>query len=196
MISGVAFDIYRPLLPPSRVAELCGVKRPVVDTMSTRGFIAPEGRERATERPLFSFRDVFKVGLMRSMAPLGMGLKESSLMAEALKKRKIDKSEAATDWMAELADMADTPAMKGEWMWAMARSVERGKPFYIYAYAARINNKWQFDMHIENPGTERPSEQPCFGWKVPHIYVPVGKIFITAYNESKKVLGLTMGEEA
>jgi hypothetical protein len=49
MISGVAFDLYRPLFPPSRVAELCGVKRPVVDTMSTRGFIAPEGRERASD---------------------------------------------------------------------------------------------------------------------------------------------------
>jgi hypothetical protein len=79
-------------------------------------------------------------------------------------------------------------------MWAMARSIERGKPFYIYAYATRSDQKWQFDMHIENPGAERPNELPCFGWKVPHIFVPVGEIFIAVYNDCKKLLGLTMGE--
>ena len=115
------FDLYRPLFTPAKLAELCGVKRPVIETMGTRDFVTPTGREHATGRPLFSFRDVFKVSLMRWVAPLGMELKESSLMAEAFK--KIKKSEAAMDWMAELADMANTPATKGEWMWAMARSV-------------------------------------------------------------------------
>jgi len=54
---------------------------------------------------------------------------------------------------------------------------------------------WQFDMHVENFGTEKPSEPPCFGWKVPHIYVPVGEIFIAVYNDCKELLGLTMGEQ-
>jgi len=195
MIAGVAFNLYAGLFTPTKLANVCGVKRPVIDTMSTRSLIVPSQRERATERPLFSFRDAVYIRIMRVLTPLGMGLKESSLMGDVFKKRKMTKSEAAMDAMAEAADIADTPATKGEWMWAMARSVERGKPFYIYAYAARTKNKWQFDMHIENPGTVRPSEQPCFGWKVPHIYVPVGEIFIATYNDCKKALGITMGEK-
>ena len=196
MIAGVAFDLYAGLFTPSKVADLSGVKRPVIDTMGTRDFIGPTRRERATERPLFSFRDVVKVRIMRSLAPLGMGLKESSLMTDVFKKRKMTESEAAMDAMAELADVADIPAYGGEWMWAMARSIERGKPFYIYAYAARTKNKWQFDMHIENPGVKSPTEPPCFGWTHPNLFVPVGEIFIATYKDCKKVLGITMGEKA
>jgi hypothetical protein len=188
MIAGVAFNLYAGLFTPTKVANFCDVKRPVIDTMSTRGFIGPTRRERATDRPLFSFRDVVKVRMMRVLAPLGVGLKESSLMVDKVKKRKITESEAA---MAELADIADTPAMRGEWMWAMARSVERGKPFYIYAYVARFDGKWQFDMHIEDSGVETPNEPPRFGRKVAHIFVPVSEIFIAVYEDCKKVLGIT-----
>ncbi len=194
MTTGVPFNLYMGLFTPSKVADLCSVKRPVIDTMYTRRFITPTQRERTTERPLFSFRDVFKVRLMRVLAPLGMGLKESSLMANELKKRKITKSDAAMNAIAELANVADIPSREGEWMWAMARSVERGKPFYIYAYAAPTNNKWRFEMYIENPGVESPSQPPCLGWNVPHIYVPVSEIFIAVYEDCKKMLGLLASE--
>ena len=32
---------------------------------------------------------------------------------------------------------------------------------------------------------------PCFGLQVPHVYVPISKIFIGVYNECKKILGVT-----
>ena len=209
MIGGIGFDIYAGQFSSTELAVLCGVKRPVVDTMGTRGFIGPTRREQSAGprqqskakgsrpkspkgRPLFSFRDAVMVRMMRVLSPLGVGLSVSSFMADQAKERKITESEAAMDSMAELADVADTPATKGEWMWAMARSIERGKPFYIYAYATRFDDEWQFDMHIENPGVEKPDEPPCFGWNVPHIYVPVGEIFIAVYNDCKKLLGITM----
>jgi hypothetical protein len=47
-------------------------------------------------------------------------------------------------------------------------------------------------MHIEGTGVEKPNEPPCFGWKVPHIYVPVGEIFLVTYADSKKLLGISM----
>jgi DNA-binding transcriptional MerR regulator len=191
MIAGVPFNLYAGLFTPNKLAELCGVKRPVIDTMSNRGFIGPTQRERATKRPLFSFRDADYIRMMRVVAPLGLGLKESSLMADEFKRKKMTKSEVAMEAMAEMAAIAETPTTKGEWMWAMARSVERGKPFYIYAYAAPIKNKWQFDMHIENPGVEHPGEPPCFGWEVPHIYVPVSEIFIAVYDDCKRMLALS-----
>ncbi len=214
MIAGSAFDIYRPLFTAGKVAALCGVKRPVIDTMGTRGFIHASGREQPATprpqsrtkgrrprapkgRPLFSARAVFKVRLMRVLAAqLDVGLNESGFFAEKSEnpddrvKMKLADYEAAADAIAALAEIADRPAVQGEWMWAMARSIERGKPFHIYAYAARLDDEWQFDMHLENYGIESPSEPPCFGWNVPHIYVPAGQIFIAVYNDCKKLLGI------
>jgi len=46
----------------------------------------------------------------------------------------------------------------GEWMYACARSIERGDPLTIYGYAAPLKGKWLFDMHVGARGTE-----PCFG---------------------------------
>jgi hypothetical protein len=214
MIAGAAFDLYRPLFTPSKLAELSGVKRPVIDTMGTRGFIRASGREQPATprrlpkkkgrrgrgsrgRPLFSARDAFKVRLMRVLAAqLDAGLGQAGLFGEKID----DADERITRRMAEydaaavarLATIADAPATEGEWMWAMARSIEREEPFYIYAYAVRLGGEWEFDMHVENSGTEKPTEPPCFGWDVPHIYVPIGEIFIAVYNDCKKLLGLTL----
>jgi hypothetical protein len=82
--------------------------------------------------------------------------------------------------------IADTIANTGEWMWASARSIEKGEPFLVYAYAARPNRKWLFDMHLEEPG-----EAPSFGWDTPHIYVPMSKIFAEVYAECKQLLGFS-----
>jgi len=80
--------------------------------------------------------------------------------------------------------------MEGEWMWAVARAFERGRSLPVYLYASRPRRKWQFDMHVGNIG-----EQPCFGWEVAHIFIPVSDIFIGVYVECKKFLGLTAATE-
>jgi hypothetical protein len=72
------------------------------------------------------------------------------------------------------------------WMWACARSVETNQPINIYAYAARSADRWLFDMHLGEKGAI-----PCFGLQVPHVYVPISEIFISVYNECKKILGVT-----
>jgi len=213
MIGGVSFHLYRPLFTAGKLADLCGVKRPVIDTMATRGFIRASGREqpatprqqsatkgrrpRASKgRPLFSTRDVFKVRLMRVLAAqLDLAFTESVEMAGWVGETDKVQQKKIAEYEASMSELADAPAYEGEWMWALARSIERGRPFHIYAYAARLDDEWQFDMHIEKPGAERPNEPPCFGWKVPHIFVPVGEIFLVTYADCKKLLGLTMGED-
>jgi hypothetical protein len=213
MIAGVAFDLYKPLFTAGKVADLCGVNRPVIDTMGTRGFIRASGREQpATSRqqsttkgrrpqapkgrPLFSAQDAFKVRLMRVLAEeADYALTESKGMAAWAEETSEADQKKIAEYEASMSMLADEPTYQGEWMWGMARSIERGKPFYIYAYTTRSDQKWQFDMHIENPGAERPNEPPCFGWKVPHIFVPVGEIFLVTYADCKKLLGLTMGED-
>jgi hypothetical protein len=209
MIAGAAFDLYKPLFTAGKVADLCGVNRPVIDTMGTRGFIRASGREHATQpqpktkgrgptakgRPLFSARDVFKVRLMRVLAEeADYALTESKGMAAWAEETSEADQKKIAQYEASMSMLADEPTYQGEWMWGMARSVERGNPFSIYAYATRAGGKWRFEMHIENPGVDKPNETPCFGWDVPHIYVPVGKIFKAVYDDCKKLLGITTDE--
>lgn len=209
MIAGVAFDLYRPLFTAGKLADLCGVKRPVIDTMATRGFIRASGREPAGTprrqsatkgrrppapkgRPLFSARDVFKVRLMRSLAAqLDMAFPELKVMAVWAERTGEVEQKKIAEYEASISQLADAPAYAGEWMWFLARNLERGKPAHIYAYATRSGGKWEFDMHIEGPGIEKPNEPPCFGWQVPHIFVPVGEIFVAVYNDCKRTLGIS-----
>jgi hypothetical protein len=193
MIAGAAFDLYVGQFTTGEVAQVCGVSRPVIDMWGTRGFIEPTRRERpiagrlasttkerrsrtSKGKPLFSARDMFKARLLQVLAAqLGIALSDSVLVARKAEKALID-----------AAQIADSVARSGEWMWATARSVEQGESLYIYAYATRSEQKWLFDMHIINPG-----EPPSFGWDVPHLYVPMSAIFIAVYTDCKKLLGIS-----
>ena len=190
MIAGAAFDLYVGQFTTGEVAQVCGVSRPVIDMWGTRGFIEPTRRERpiagrlasttkerrsrtSKGKPLFSARDMFKAKLLQVLAAqLEIALSNSVLVARKAEKALID-----------AAQIADSVARSGEWMWATARSVEQGEPLYIYAYAGLgREQKWLFDMHIINPG-----EPPSFGWDVPHLYVPMSAIFIAVCANCQKV---------
>jgi len=193
MIAVAAFDLYVGQFTTGEVAQVCGVSRPVIDMWGTRGFIEPTRRERpiagrlasttkerrsrtSKGKPLFSARDMFKARLLQVLAAqLGIALSDSVLVARKAEKALID-----------AAQIADSVARSGEWMWATARSVEQREPLYIYAYATRSEQKWLFDMHIINPG-----EPPSFGWDVPHLYAPMSAIFIAVYTDCKKLLGIS-----
>jgi hypothetical protein len=88
-----------------------------------------------------------------------------------------------------LTRLSDPPAERQalrNWMWVCARSVEAKQPINIYAYAARSADRWLFDLHLGEKGAIS-----CFGLQVPHVYVPISEIFISVYNECKKILGET-----
>jgi hypothetical protein len=128
-------------------------------------------------------------------AQLDLAMTESVGMAAWTELTGEAEQKRIAEYETSISELADAPAYGGEWMWFLARTVERGKPALIYAYATRSEGKWQFDMHIEGSDVEKPTEPPCFGSKVPHIYVPVGEIFIVVYNDCKKMLGITAGED-
>jgi hypothetical protein len=203
MNARVGFDIYGAQFSAGEAASILKMKPSVLAMQAQRGVSPPtrrEGEAGSTRRKrrsrrgkaLFSLRDIVKIRSQQILSEMGFSLGESVYVGDEIK--LTSEPVAARLASMEAEDIAETLARKGEWMWAMARSVERGKPFFIYAYVTRRKGEWQFDMHVENPGTEKPSEPPCFGWKVPHIYVPVGEIFIAVYNDCKELLGLTMGE--
>jgi hypothetical protein len=76
-------------------------------------------------------------------------------------------------------------------MWVCARSLETNQSINIYAYAAQSADRWLFDMHLGEKGA-----MPCFGFQVPHVYVPISEIFISVYNECKKILGVTGAQDS
>ena len=50
---------------------------------------------------------------------------------------------------------------------------------------------WLFDIHLGEKGAI-----PCFGLQVPHVYVPISEIFISVYNDCKKILGVTAAQDS
>ena len=157
MIAGVAFDLYAPQFALNAAAKIAGVNRAVFDMWLNRGYIR---RSNDTGRPLFSAREIFKAKLLQDLS-----------------------SRIALSDYKEVAEAARIVADTGEWMRFVARGIESGKPRVVYVYAARIDGKWKFDMHIGKRG-----KRPCFGWEHPHVFVPMAEIFGSVYVECKKIL--------
>jgi len=176
----VPFDIYAGLFSVAELADMAGIERPVVDVWTARGVLVPARRERPGAakgkkssarrgRPVFSCRDVFKARLVQQLfGSLAVTSRDASSIVEAAE---------------EAPSLADKVA-GGEWMYACARAIERGKSQTVYAYAARRNGKWQLDVHVGRHGAE-----PCFGWAKPHLFVPMSELFTDAYVKCKAVLG-------
>jgi hypothetical protein len=88
----------------------------------------------------------------------------------------------------EILDVANDPIFEfamifdENWMWAVARSVERETPLKIHCYAVFIDGSWKIDPQV---GEEL--KEPCFGLKVPHIFIPMSEIFASVYLECKAI---------
>jgi hypothetical protein len=189
------FDLYAPLFSAAEVAQIAGVPRPIIDVWVNRKVIQPtrrqrpaisqrrasknKGRHSRIGRPMFSCRDAFKAMMVRALAEwLTLGSPESSSIASNAEATKLHRESAR---VAEVA-------VGGEWMWACARSSERGKLLNIYAYASRNAGHWEFDMHVGVAG-----EAPCFGWERPHLFVPISLLFQRTYEKCKQLLANAHG---
>lgn len=129
---------------------------------------------------MFSSSAIFKVRLTLELGRhLGIGLSEWVALGNIAEKADMPSSAAN---IAEVADMI----AGGNWMWAVARGVENQKPFKICSYATQDHGKWLFDMEI---GEER--RQPRLWLDVPHLFIPIWRIFETVYIECKKLLGMS-----
>ena len=118
---------------------------------------------------MFSVRGIFKARLIGEVwTHIGLG--------------STDVGEIFTDATLELVDHQ----VDGNWMWAVARSVENQKPFRIDLYAKRSEGTWQFDMQVGGKVAV-----PCFGLNTPYVFIPLSEIFVAAYTECKKAMGVT-----
>jgi hypothetical protein len=194
------FDIDAALFTVTELAQVSGISRSAIDMYLHRGVLIPTRRGRtlshtrktkvrgwktAQGRPMFSVIIIFKARLIRELGnTLGLGPSESSLASDEALRAEIPTRELEKEIVAEIAAGRN-------WMWACARSVETNLPIIIYAYATRSEDRWLFDMHLGEKGAI-----PCFGLQAPHVYVPISEIFISVYNECKKILGVTAVPDA
>ena len=194
------FDIDAALFTVTELAQVSGISRSAIDMYLHRGVLIPtrrartlsptrktkvRGRKTAQGRPMFSVIIIFKARLILELGnTLGLGPSESSLASDQALHAGIPSNELGEENVAEIAAGRN-------WMWACARSVETKQPINIYAYAARSADRWLFDMHFGEKGAI-----PCFGLQVPHVYVPISEIFISVYNECKKILGVTGAQDS
>ena len=193
--SQLDFDIDAALFTVTELAQVSGISRPAIDMYLHRGVLIPTRRARtlspirktkvrgwktAQGRPMFSVIIIFKARLILELGnTLGLGPSESSLASDQALRTEIPARQLGEENVAEIAAGRN-------WMWACARSAETKQPINIYAYAARSADRWLFDMHFGENGAI-----PCFGLRVPHVYVPISEIFINVYKECKKILGVT-----
>ena len=167
--------LHRGVLIPTRRARTLGHTRKT----KVRGWKTAQGR------PMFSVIIIFKARLIWELGnTLGLGPSESSLASDEALHAEIPARELEEENVAEIAAGRN-------WMWACARSVETNQPINLYAYVARSADRWLFDIHLGEKGAI-----PCFGFQVPHVYVPISEIFISVYNECKKILGVTAVQDA
>jgi hypothetical protein len=192
-------DIDAALFTVTELAQVSGISRSAIDMYLHRGVLIPTRRARtlgptrktkvrgwktAQGRPMFSVIIIFKARLILELGnTLGLGPSESSLASDEALRTEIPAHQLKGENIAKLA--ADR-----NWMWACARSAETNQPINIYAYAARSADRWLFDMHLGEKGAI-----PCFGLQVPHVYVPISELFISVYNDCKKILGGTQDSQ-
>jgi hypothetical protein len=177
------FDLDAPLFTAGELAKVSGLSRAMVDVWVNRGLLEPTRRERAGRRtkgrvrkghgrPMFSAGAIFKVRLTLELGRhLGIGLSEWVPLSNK--------------YVANIAEVADIIA-GGNWQWAVSRGVENAEPFKICSYATKDHGEWLFDIQI---GEERRA--PRFGLDVPHLFIPIWRIFAEVYVECKKLLGIT-----
>jgi DNA-binding transcriptional MerR regulator len=158
-----AFDLTAPLFTIGEVAAVSGSSRATLDMYLHRGILVPARREavkgtrsRGQGRPIFSAVEVFKARLIRQLIDsIGLGPSESSALADA-------------------AVLAKAPAIKENWMRAVAQGVLAGKPFLIYAVATRLQGEWKLEITREMEATRRAESL--------YVLVPVSRLFSEVYS--------------
>jgi hypothetical protein len=91
-----------------------------------------------------------------------------------------------------VADIVESPAyllaklFDENWMWAVARAVENGKPFNVFCYATHTSEGWDIDVQFG------PLQEPRFGEKAAYMFIPMSEIFADVYRECREVFDIVI----
>ena len=169
-------DLNAPLFSGADLKQATGLDDEVFKVWLKRGTLRPARREKLAvrSRPHFSIIDIFKAKLAAALGnsfPIG-----PSLWMEAAEEMKKPPKQAVSPVLVHL--LADEG-----WMWAVARSVERGKPLALFAAVTSDRGCWEYHLGLQKPFS--PEE---FGAGVPYLVIPVGEWFASVYRKCQFLL--------
>lgn len=176
-------DIHAPQFTAADAARIADVDPGLLKLWIKRGLLEPARIERLTvrRRPHFSIVTIFKLKLMLvvgeslSVGPSKMKGAADQAALEAEKKTKLSSGPTGAALVRAVADDG--------WMWAVARSAERGAPLNVMGAATLSNECWDFRLYP--PGA---NFTPGFGDNVPYAVLPLGAIFSSVYRDCRTLL--------
>jgi hypothetical protein len=162
----------------TQLGHVAGADRKLINLWLERGLISPTKLERVGDRnrPKFSVIAIFKARLMKVLSET-LSISPSSSMLAGNEAERAAKPSAAV--ASSITHMANTLADEG-WMWAVARSVDRGKPLALFAAINRAEDCWRFFMEFDVgkfPQRFLPKE--------PYAVIPIGVLFAEVYRQCK-----------
>jgi hypothetical protein len=194
-------DIVAPLFTTQELCRAAGLDPVLAKAWIARGLLDPDRADpiAVRRRPLFSVMTVFRARLARELGDQ-LGVAPSDVVETKRAKKRADVKtvkdiarasgdveEALRKLLAEgrkpprqgLDRLARVVADEG-WSWAVARSVERGKPLGLIAGVSRDKGCWDFYLALE---AEKLAER--FGPKRSYAVIPVGAMFAEVYSACK-----------
>ncbi len=178
--SSPQLKIDEPSFTAADLSSMVGVDRKLVNLWLERGVIVPSKLERlpSRNRPMFSVIGIFKARLIRVLSET-LSINPASSMLAGNEAERASRPGAAA--ASSVSRMAQTLADEG-WMWAVARSVDRGKPLTLFAAITRADDCWQFFMEFDVSKLA-----PRFRPDEPYAIVPIGMLFAGVYRQCKEI---------
>jgi hypothetical protein len=191
-------DINAPLFTTQELCRAAGLEPALAKAWIARGLLDPDRADpiAVRRRPLFSVMTIFRARLARELSDqLGIRPADAEKFNEA-KKRADEKTvkgiaRASGDVEAALRKLlaeGRKPPRTGldrltrvvadeGWTWAVARSVERGKPLQLLGGISRENGCWDFHLALDAANLA-----DRFGSKRTYAVIPVGGMFADVYG--------------
>ncbi len=199
-------DITLPLFTTSELCRAAGLAPHLAKVWLQRGLIEPGRTDQLAvrKRPLFSVAGIFRAALARQLGEqIEIGPFEAGAAGGA---PKTSSSAAIKQIAASTRDDAETlvderkPERPGinqlarvitdeGWMWAVARSVERGKPLPLFGGVSKDGGCWSF--YVELDAQKLHSH---FAPDAVYAVVPIGAIFARVYTQCKSIYTATTAE--
>ena len=202
-------DITSPLFTTAELCRVAGLAPPLAKVWLQRGLLRPGRADLVAvrKRPLFSVMSVFQARLARE---LGKGLEMGPLDAGEAGRAKKQATQAVIRHVATSAGEAAEPVSRllaegkrGQksgkkslvnivtdegWTWAVARSVERGKPLPLLGGVAKHDGCWSFYIALD-PMELAKNLGPADTYAV----IPIGAMFAHVYLDCKAIYERTTG---
>lgn len=202
-------DIASPLFTTAELCRVAGLAPALAKVWLQRGLLRPGRADLVAvrKRPLFSVMSVFQARLARELGEvLEMGPLDAGEAGRANKQATPSMIRQIATSAGEAAEAVSYPLAEGKrgqksakkslvnvvtdegWTWAVARSVERGKPLHLLGGVAKHNGCWSFYIELD---PMKLAEH--FGPADTYAVIPIGAMFARVYSECKAIYERTTG---